>query len=124
MGQKRKAANPDVMFDLSRMLVPADLLAFFEIAEVKELYKEWHIVLHEKPDQIPGKLSGFSDVVLDGFCNPLNVLSHGFSTKPVYLIIKRRRWKRSGTDEHFSNQYTITEDSSKVAPGMAGFLKI
>lgn len=124
MGQKRKTSKPDVLFELSRMMVPRDLLAFFEIAEVKELYKEWHIILHERDDQIPKKLSGYDDIVLDGFCNPITVLSHGFSTKPVYLVMKRRRWKRSGTDEHFSNQYVITEDSAKLTPDMAGFLKI
>jgi hypothetical protein len=62
--------------------------------------------------------------VLDGFCNPLTVLSHGFSTKPVYLVIKRRRWKRSGQNEHYSNQYVVSEGAAKVAPDMAGFLKI
>jgi len=124
MGQKRKQSNQDVLFELSRMMVPRDLLGFFDIVEVKELYKEWHIILHEKEDQVPKKLSAFADVVLDGFCNPLTVLSHGFSTKPVYLVMTRRRWKRSGTDEHFSNQYVITEDSAKLTPDMAGFFKI
>jgi hypothetical protein len=106
------------------MLVPRDLLSFFDIVEVKELHNEWQISLHEKQELIPEKLSSEKDVVLDGFCNPLTVLSHGFSTKPVYLVIKRRRWKRSGSDDHFSNQYVVTEDSAKVAPDMAGFLKI
>ncbi|HRP90720.1 MAG TPA: hypothetical protein PKX92_11860 [Edaphocola sp.] len=106
------------------MMVPRDLLGFFNIVEVKELNNEWHIELWEKEEHIPEKLSGFSDVVLDGFCNPLTILSHGFSTKPVYLVLKRRRWKRSGSNDHFSNQYVITDDSAKLTPDMAGFLKI
>jgi hypothetical protein len=124
MGQKKKQPKSDVLFELSRMMVPRDLLAFFDIVEVKELHSEWQVTLHEKDHLIPEKLSCAKDVVLDGFCNPLTVLSHGFSTKPVYLVIKRRRWKLSGQDEHFSNQYVVSEDSAKVAPDMAGFLKI
>jgi|LakMenE18May11ns_1017448.scaffolds.fasta_scaffold9131948_2 hypothetical protein len=124
MGQKKKQPKSDVLFELSRMLVPRDLLAFFDIVEVKELHSEWQVTLHEKDYLIPDKLSSERDVVLDGFCNPLTVLSHGFSTKPVYLVIKRRRWKRSGHDGHYSNQYVVSEDAAKVAPDMAGFLKI
>ncbi|MBK7099069.1 MAG: hypothetical protein IPH58_12835 [Sphingobacteriales bacterium] len=120
-GTKEKQVESNVLFELSRMMVPRDLLGFFDIAEVKELHKEWQIILWEKQEHIPTNLKGFSDVVLDGFCNPITILSHGFSTKPVYLVMKRRRWKRSGTDEHFSNEYVITEDSAKLTPDMAGF---
>lgn len=124
MGQKKKQQQPDVLFELSRMMVPRDLLGFFDIAEVRELNQEWQIVLWEKEEHIPEELKNQPDVVLDGFCNPITILSHGFSTKPVYLVMKRRRWKRSGTDEHYSNQYVITEDSARLTPDMAGFLKI
>jgi hypothetical protein len=76
------------------MMVPIDLLSFLGIVEVKELHNEWQIILREKAHLIPEKLSSEKDVVLDGFCNTIPVLSHGFSTKPLYLVNKRRRWKR------------------------------
>jgi len=76
---KKKQSKPDVLFELSRMLVPRDLLAFFDIVEVKELHSKWQISLHEKDHLIPSKVSSEKDVVLDGFCNPLTVLSHVFS---------------------------------------------
>jgi hypothetical protein len=82
------------------------------------------VVLHEKEDLIPGKLKGKPDVVLDGYCNPLQILSHCFTLKPVYLVMKRRRWKQAGTDTHYSNEYTLTKDAAKLTPDMAGFLKI
>ena len=124
MGQKKKSSQQDVLFELSRMMVPRDLLQFFDIFEVRELSNEWHIVLHEKESLIPVALTDKSDIVLDGFCNPLHLLSHGFSTKPVYLVLKRRRWKESGQDNHYSNEYKLTDDPSKLTPDMAGFLKI
>jgi hypothetical protein len=124
MGQKKKQPQGDVLFELSRMMVPRDFLEYFEIFEVKELSNEWQIILHEKEMLVPDKLKDQPDVVLDGFCNPLQVLSHCFTLKPVYLVMKRRRWKRAGTDAHYSNEYALTEDAAKLTPDMAGFLKI
>jgi hypothetical protein len=124
MGQKKKQVKGDIQFELSRMMVPRDFLEYFSIHEVKELHNEWQLVLHEKEHLIPDKLKDKPDVVLDGFCNPLQILSHCFTLKPVYLIMKRRRWKQSNTDEHYSNEYTLTRDPSKLTPDMAGFLKI
>jgi hypothetical protein len=124
MGQKRKQPQGEVQNELLRMMAPRDLLAYFELYEVRELTSEWQIILHEKEHLLPEALQGKPDAVLDGYCNPLQVLSHCFSLKPVYLVLKRRRWKQSGTDAHYSNEYTITKSPSKLTPDMAGFLKI
>jgi hypothetical protein len=124
MGQKKKQPNKDVFFELSRMMIPRDFLAYFEIYEVKELSSEWQIILHEKESLRPDKLKDNRDIVLDGFCNPMQLLSHCFTLKPVYLVMKRRRWKQAGTDTHYSNEYTLTKDAAKLTPDMAGFLKI
>ena len=113
-----------MVYDFSRILVPKDFLVYFEIIEVIEKGNEWQIVLHEKKDQIPKALLSETMVVLDGFCNPLNLLSHSFSLKPVYLVMYRRRWKVSNTDKHYSNEYTLTKDSAKLTADMAVFLKV
>jgi len=106
------------------MMVPRDFLEYFSVFEVKELKSEWQIVLHEKDNLIPDKLKGQGDIVLDGYCNPMHILSHCYSLKPVFLVMKRRRWKQAGSDIHYSNEYTLTKDSAKLTPDMAGFLKI
>lgn len=124
MGRKKIAPREDIFFELSRMMVPRDLLEYFEINEVKELHSEWRIILHEKEMLVPEKIKDKPEVVLDGFCNPIQLLSHCFSLKPVYLVLKRRRWKEAGTDIHYSNEYVITKDAARLTPDMAGFLKI
>ena len=124
MGQKKKQTKQDISYELARMMVPTDFLEYFEVYEIKELSSEWQVVLHEKEVLLPDKLKGKADVVLDGFCNPVTLLSHCFSIKPIYLVMKRRRWKQAGTAMHFSNEYTLTKDSAKLTPDMAGFLKI
>lgn len=122
--EKKTRQPKDLFFELSRMAVPRDLLEFFDVADVRELNSEWQIILEEKTGLIPKALEGKADVVLDGFCNPLHILSHCFTLKPVYLILKRRRWKQAGTDKHYSNEYKITDNPAKLTPDMAGFLKI
>ena len=124
MGQKRKQPKQDLQYELSRMMVPRDFLEYFDVFEIKELSNEWHVVLHEKDHLVPDRIKGKSDVVLDGFCNPITLLSHCFSIKPIYLLMKRQRWKQAGTDAHFSNEYTLTKDAAKLTADMAGFLKI
>jgi len=89
MGQKKKQVQPDILFELSRMMVPRDFLEYFEIFDVKELKREWQITLHEKEHLIPAILKDKPDTVLDGFCNPIQILSHCFTLKPVYLVMKR-----------------------------------
>lgn len=116
-------AKESILFGLSRMMVPQDMLDYFEISAIKELNSEWQITLEEKKELIPTALSGNPDVVLDGFCNPKSILSHGFSLKPVYLILRRRRWKIAGNEEHFSNEYGITDHPAKLTNEMAGFFK-
>ena len=108
---------------LSKMLVPENILLDFDISDVKEYKESWEIELKEKQDRIPSALKGDNDVVLDGYCNPVQALSHGFSTKPVYLKIYRRRWKHSKTQKHYSNEYDFTLKGMKLVPELGIFLK-
>lgn len=124
MGQKKKHSDQDLLFELAKMMVPLEFLEYFSVFEVKELKSEWRIILHEKETLIPGNLKEQEDIVLDGYCNPIHILSHCFSLKPVFLVFMRRRWKQSGTDIHYSNTYSFTKDSAKTTNEMAGFLKI
>ena len=98
---KKKVSHQDLNFELSLMMVPRDFLDFFEVYEVKNLSNEWQLILHEKEHLIPQVLKDKEAVVLDGFCNPLQILSHCFSLKPVYLIIQRRRRKYANTNKHY-----------------------
>lgn len=123
MGNKIKKASPDIFYNMSRMMVPKDLLEYFDVVDIKEQDSEWRVILHEKVTLVPKSLEGISGVVLDGFCNPVQIMSHCFSLKPIYLVIIRRRWKQSNKNEHFSNVYSIQETSAKLTADMAGFLK-
>jgi hypothetical protein len=125
MGRKKlERQRIDKLFStVSQMLVPSHILVHFEIWDAHEYNNRWVIDMREKEGFIPSELSGSTDVVLDGYCNPLEVLSHSFVCKPVYLRLYRRRYKRSTSALHFSNDYDVTLKGVRMVPEMGFFLK-
>jgi hypothetical protein len=125
MGRK-KLAPPRVeslFATVSKMLVPAHILAYFAIWDAQEYKTRWVIEMREKEGLIPTELSDYDDVVFDGYCNPVEALSHSFVCKPVYLRLYRRRYKRSNTDIHYSNEYDVTLKGVRIVPEMGFFFK-
>ena len=125
MGRKKlERQSIDSLFStVSHMLVPSHILVHFAIWGAREYKDRWLIELREIEGFIPSELSDFPDVVLDGFCNPLEVLSHSFVCKPVYLRLYRRRYKRSNLDAHYSNEYDVSLKGVRMVPEMGFFLK-
>ena len=125
MGRKR-LARPSVesLFStISNMLVPGHILEHFEIWDAQESKTRWVIEMREKSGKIPPALSIYEDIVHDGYCNPLEAISHSFVCKPVYLRLYRRRYKRSNSDTHYSNEYDVTLKGVRMVPEMGFFLK-
>jgi hypothetical protein len=125
MGRKKLARQSvEKLFStVSGMLVPSHILSYFKIWDAHQYKDRWVIELREKEGFIPKELSDYQDIVLDGYCNPLETLSHSFVCKPVYLRLYRRRYKRSKEDEHFSNDYDITLKGVRMVPELGIFLK-
>jgi hypothetical protein len=120
---KKTSASPEVLMkELLRIHVPESYLSFFELASVNNKKDSWELTLVERQDLIPRSLEG-KDVVLDGFCNPISILTHTILSKKMYLVIKRRRWKARGCTEHFSNSYELHEKGMKITAEYAAFLK-
>lgn len=108
--------------ELLSIHVPKEYLEFFELETVLNKVECWELVLIERENLVPETLKG-KDVVLDGFCNPISVLTQTFSMKKIFLVIKRRRWKEKGSDVHFSNSYELHEKGIKMTKDFAAFLK-
>ena len=125
MGRNKKECPPieEMYSKLSSMLVPSYILKDFDIYDAHENVSCWVIELREKEGVLPAALQDFDDVVLDGYCNPVEMLSHSFVCKPVYLRLYRRRYKRSNEDAHMSNDYDFTLKGVKMVPELGIFLK-
>lgn len=120
---KKASSNPEKLFkEILSIHVPKEYLAYFDLASVLNKSDCWELVLVEREDLIPKDLTG-KETVLDGFCNPISVLTQSFSMKKIYLVVKRRRWKEKGSDIHFSNSYELHEKGIKMTKDFAAFLK-
>jgi len=125
MGRNKKERQPvEHLFSTAMsMLVPSYILENFEMWDALESKDRWVIEMREKEGRIPEDLRDYQDVVFDGYCNPLEMLSHSFVCKPIYLRLFRRRYKRAGTDKHYSNEYDLTLKGVKMVPELGFFLK-
>lgn len=124
MMKKNGLSDSEILGSIKEMLVPRSYLENFEIHEVRNLPNCWEVEIREKETEIPKELAEKDiEIVLDGFCNPVSVLSQCFSLKKVYLVIYRRRWKQKGGGKHFSNEYDLTADSAKITKEMAFFFE-
>ena len=123
MGRKKLARQSveSLFSTVSSMLVPEHVLAYFEIWGAREYKNRWVIEMREKEGFIPSELADCEDVVFDGYCNPLETLSHSFVCKPVYLRLHRRRYKQSGHNKHFSNEYDVNLKGVRLVPEMGFF---
>ena len=108
---------------ISKMLVPNYILENFDIWDAEEQSNRWVIEMREKTGRIPSELQEYEDIVFDGYCNPMETISHSFVCKPVYLRLFRRRYKRSNSDIHYSNNYDVTLKGVRIVPELGIFLK-
>lgn len=105
-----------------KIFIPGEYLIAFEVNHIENKPEEWIIELVEKEDRVPDVLKG-KDVVLDGYCNEIDILTHAFSLKKIYLRLIRRRWKEKGTTKHYSNEYNLHIPGMKTTREFRDFLK-
>jgi len=104
------------------VLVP-ESLSLFKLVSVKEHATYIVFRLEDAKDKIPTELENSTKVVLDGFCNPVELQSFPLKGKPVYFKVYRRRWKETGSKQHFSHHYDLHPAGVKATHEFASFLK-
>jgi len=105
-----------------KILIPEEYLADFEVNHIENKPQEWVIELVEKEEKIPKELQG-KEVVLDGYCNEIDILTHAFSLKKIYLRLIRRRWKQKGGIKGYVNEYNLHIPGMKTTREFRDFLK-
>ena len=124
-----KRSVEEIMEKLASIMVPQEYLDNFLVVDVKEYPDRWQVELEEHKKNIPEALKDVDGiVVLDGFCDPVTIVSHCFSLKEVVLRVKRRRWKLSKMTKeelggHYSNTYELHPQGAKITKELASFLK-
>lgn len=110
--------------EMGKILVPKDILEYFDIKEIKNKEEEIIITLIEKEALIPKEMLSKKQAVLDGYCNPIELQGFPAQGKAVYLILYRRRWKETGKGErNFMNEYAFQAPGTKATKEFGAFLK-
>ena len=107
---------------LSKAILPEEIEVVFRLEAIKDEPEATVFVLYEKQELIPKELVG-KEAVLDGFCNPLELLHFPIKGKKLYLQLYRRRWKEKNTTKHYSNQYELHDAGMKATKLFGAFLK-
>ncbi|HEY8660855.1 MAG TPA: hypothetical protein VIL78_17610 [Hanamia sp.] len=114
--------QPDFNEEVLKILIPEEYLKDFDANSVENKPTEWVIELVEKEDRVPAALLG-KDIVLDGYCNEIDILTHAFSLKKIYLRLIRRRWKERGGTKGYVNEYNLHIPGMKTTREFRDFLK-
>ena len=110
------------MDTLIKSILPEDIYLHFEFVSLTEAPHGFEMRLDEYAELLPPELSSVSNIVLDGFCNPLELLHFSIKGKPLYLKLYRRRWKASCSNKHYSNRYDLHPEGAKATHEFASFL--
>ena len=80
---RKKSSQADLLATMSTILIPEEYLKDFEVSDIENRPSEWVIDLIEKEDRVPEVLKG-KGVVLDGYCNPISLMTNAFAGKKIY----------------------------------------
>ena len=122
---KQKENQEVIQDEMYKLIVPVEILNYFEISEVMTRNEEVEIELCEKTELIPKSLSG-KEIVSNGFMNPLILQHFPVAGKRLYLKLIRRRWKVKGDltgQTSCQNDYDFTADGTKATKTFGAFLK-
>ncbi len=107
---------------LLKLMVPEVIVTHFDLKEIIEKPSSITLMFEEKPDRIPKALEG-EDVSLDGYMNKVELQTFPLKDKTVYLAIRRRRWKKKGEKQSYSNSYDLHIEGMKTTKEFGDFLK-
>jgi hypothetical protein len=114
--------NNLLLTNVLSVLIP-ESLSSFTLVSVKECADYIELRMEDSADTLPKELQDSQTVVLDGFCNPVELQSFPLKGKPVYFRLYRRRWKESGSNKHYSRNYDLHPEGVKATHEFASFLK-
>jgi len=108
-------------------LFPSELMEYFTITSFKTLLdsesqKNYYLIEFEEKNVIPdGYLS--RDFESKGFVKSKQIQDFPLRGKPVFLKIKKRRWRNKTTKEIIKRDFTFIADGSKFTQELSDFLK-
>ncbi len=112
----------EIPHHLLSLMVPEEILKYFELESIIENDKEMLFSMIEKEDNYPQELQG-KDIVQDGYMNISIIQSFPTKGKQCYISLKRRRWKEKGGKKGYHNNYEFTSKGTMATKEFGAFLK-
>ena len=110
----------DTMKELLDLILPGDVLAFFEVVKVSTTSDQIDIYLDEK--NIPPREYGGQGVLSKGFTGTTRIQDFPLRGRSVYLHVRRREWQLP-SGEVVSNKFSLSADGMRYSREFASFLK-
>jgi hypothetical protein len=111
-----------ILEQVLRIIMPEEIVKNFQFKELKETKDTIELYMVENEESIPKSLED-KEVVLDGFCNPIELQSFPQKGKTFYIKVIRRRWKEKGSTVSYSNDYELHYEGMKATKEFGDFLK-
>jgi hypothetical protein len=120
--EKESTDQRSIQSHLHSLLVPQEILNSFEITSIEEKTEDLFIYLLEKNSCLPAQVS---DLVQNGYMNPVELNSFPIVGKRCYLRLIRRKWKARGSDDSssYTNTYDFALEGTKATKLFGSFLK-
>jgi hypothetical protein len=118
---KKSKTSEEIHRHLYELIVPAEILAAFEITGISELKEYIQVELVEKSENFHKITS--EECTLNGYLNPLELQHYPVTGKPCLLQLKRRRWKVKSSNEDIFNSYQFQVAGTKATTAFGSFLK-
>ena len=110
----------DTMKELLDLILPGDVLAFFEVVKESTTSDQIDIYLDEK--NIPPHEYGGQGVLSKGFTGTTRIQDFPLRGRSVYLHVRRRKWQLP-SGEVVSNKFSLSADGTRYSKEFASFLK-
>jgi len=107
--------------DLIVEFLPAGILEYFDLSDIKKAPAGLYIYLEEK-NQLPEEFKG-QPYHSKGFYPEVQIEDFPIRTKKVYLCIKRRRWEDPATGQILTRDWQLVQTGTRMTKEFAAFLK-
>ena len=107
--------------NLTNYILPKGILDYFNIVKVEEMSEQLYISLEEK-NTVPSEYSN-KRILSKGFFKTTIVQDFPVRGMPVFLRIRRRRWKLVDTGEIIFRNWELVAEGTKYTQEFAAFLK-
>ena len=108
------------MKELLDLILPGDVLAFFEVVKESTTSARIDIYLDEK--NIPPCEYGGQGVLSKGFTGTTRIQDFPLRGRSVYLHVRRREWQLP-SGEVVSNKFSLSSDGTRYSREFVSFLK-